>query len=86
MEVFVATSHVDAPALHIGESTNLRNGIWNMLQNRSHSTSRRIHKKEDTSKLLVRWAVTDRHKAVEEDLHIGHLKLHGSLPIHDLQT
>ncbi len=85
-EVYDAASDVDAPALHIGLSKNLRNRIWDMIQNRTHSTASRIHEQEDISKLLVRWALTDRPKAVEEELHRLHVEFHGSLPTHDLQT
>ena len=34
----------------------------------------------DFSKIVVRWAVTDRPSATEEDLHKRHVEKHGRLP------
>ncbi len=46
-----------------------------------HSTGEKIRKEEDTSKLVIRWAITDRPAAVEEYLHMRYReKNRGELP------
>jgi hypothetical protein len=45
-----------------------------------HSAGEKIRAKEDTSRIVVRWAITDRPAAVEEELHKRHLNKFGKLP------
>ena len=45
-----------------------------------HPSGEKIRAKENTSKILVRWAITDRNAAVEEELHKRHLRKFGKLP------
>lgn len=64
--------YVDAEErLTIGKAADLRFRIKQALvKGKSpHSAGERIHLKEDTSRLVVRWGVTDRPAAVEEELH-----------------
>lgn len=45
-----------------------------------HSAGKRIRAQEDLSRLVVRWAVTDRPAAVEEELHKKYKAKFGELP------
>lgn len=45
-----------------------------------HSAGERIRLSEDTSRIVVRWAETDRPACAEEELHRKHLQKHGRLP------
>ena len=45
-----------------------------------HSAGDRIRAKEDVSKIVVRWAITNRPPAVEEEMHKKHLNRFGKLP------
>jgi predicted GIY-YIG superfamily endonuclease len=77
----------DAPALHIGQTNDLYRRITQDLIKGTHSAGKRIRKKEDTSRLIIMWAVTDRPAAVEEELHRLHKEAHdGQLPIYTLVT
>jgi hypothetical protein len=51
-----------------------------------HSTGKRIRNEEDVSKIEIRWAITDRPCACEEELHIRYQKQHGKLPKHTKNT
>ncbi len=68
--------------LTIGKASNLRRRIKRGLVEGKipHSAGKKIHAYEDTSKIVVRWAVTDRPAAVEEELHRRHLNRFGKLP------
>ncbi len=68
--------------LTIGKSVNLRKRIERALVKGKmpHSAGRKIRANEDTSKILVRWAITDRPVAVEEELHIKYKDKFGKLP------
>jgi len=46
----------------------------------SHSAGEKIRANEDTSRIVVRWATTNRPAAVEEELHKRHLNKFGKLP------
>lgn len=68
--------------LTIGRTSNLRMRIKGGLVKGTcpHSTGSRIRANEDTSKLAVRWAITDRPAAVKEELHKRYLRRFGRLP------
>ena len=87
-EVYRTNDEEDAPALHIGKTSNLRMRIKQGLVKGKvpHSTGKRIRKSEDTSILIVHWAVTDRPAAVEEELHRAHIEFHGDFPIYTKVT
>jgi hypothetical protein len=57
-----------------------------LLKGRKHSSGVRILANEDTSKVEVRWAVTDRPGAVEEDLHKKYKARFGGLPKYTQHT
>lgn len=68
--------------LTIGKASNLRRRIkQGMVKGKTlHSAGKRIRAHEDVSRLIVRWAMTDRLSAVEEELHKRYLVKFGSLP------
>lgn len=68
--------------LTIGKASDLRMRIrQGLVKGKTpHSAGERIRASEDTSKLVVRWAVTDRPAAVEEELHKRYLNRFGKLP------
>lgn len=39
-----------------------------------HSAGKKIHQKEDASKIVIRWAITEGPAAIEEELHRRHKK------------
>jgi len=68
--------------LTIGKSKNLRRRIkQQLLKGKNHSEGKKIIKNnEDVSKIVIRWAITDRPATVEEALHRRHRKKFGKLP------
>ena len=68
--------------LTIGKASDLRFRIKQGLVRgkTGHPAGDDIRLKEDTSTVVVRWAVTDRPSAVEEELHRRHLAKFGKLP------
>ncbi len=80
--------HEGAVRLHIGRTGNLRMRIRQGLVKgaTAHSTGKRIRQEEDVSRLVIRWAVTERPGAAEEELHRLYRQEHGRLPKYTLQT
>ncbi len=74
--------------LTIGKAANLRTRVKQALvRGKSpHSSGTRIRDQEDVALLVVRWALTDRPAAVEEELHLRHVAQHGCLPRHTRRT
>lgn len=68
--------------LTIGKASDLRMRVrQGLVKGKTrHSAGKRIRKQEDVSKLMVRWAVTDRPAAAEEELHQRHIARFGKLP------
>jgi hypothetical protein len=68
--------------LTIGKASNLRFRVrQGLVKGKSpHSSGKDIREKEDISKIVVRWAETDRPAAVEEHLHMAYLKRFGEPP------
>ena len=69
--------------LTIGKASNLRMRVKQGLVKGKvpNSTGERMKSENlDFSKIVVRWAVTDRPSATEEDLHKRHVEKHGRLP------
>lgn len=68
--------------LTIGKASDLRFRVRQGLVKgkTSHSAGENIRAKEDTSKIIVRWAVTDRPACAEEELHRRHRDKFGKLP------
>jgi len=68
--------------LTIGKASDLRMRIrQGLVKGKTpHSAGERIRKNEDMSKIVIRWAITDRPAAVEEELHRRHKEKFGELP------
>jgi hypothetical protein len=68
--------------LTIGRASDLRMRIkQGLVKGKSaHSAGNKIRRNEDTSKISVRWAITDRPAAVEEELHKRFLNKFGKFP------
>jgi hypothetical protein len=80
--VYEARLYDDEKRLIIGKAPNLKRRIIRGLirGTRSHANGKRIRADEDTSKIVVRWACTDRPTAVKKELHKRHLNKFGVLP------
>lgn len=68
--------------LTIGKASNLRMRIkQGLVKGKApHSAGKKIRANEDISKIVVRWTITDRPAAVEEDLHMKYKNKFGKLP------
>jgi hypothetical protein len=51
-----------------------------------HSTGEKIRANEDIAEIYVRWAVTDRPSAAEEELHRQYKAKFGQLPQYTVHT
>ncbi|HHT9126095.1 MAG TPA: hypothetical protein ACFYD6_09805 [Candidatus Brocadiia bacterium] len=74
--------------LTIGKAKNLSMRVKQGLVKGTipHSTGEKIRPNEDVSKIIVRWAVTDRPAAVEEELHKRYQDKFGKLPKYTKHT
>ena len=74
--------------LVIGRASNLRRRVKEhlVMGTASHHAGEQIRAQEDLTKLRVRWAVTDRPAAAEEELHRQHVLRHGKLPTYTQRT
>ena len=68
--------------LTIGRASNLRMRVKQGLVKGKvqHPAGKKIRKNEDTSRIVIRWAITDRPAAVEEELLGRYLARFGRLP------
>ncbi len=71
--------------LLIEESLNLGRRIKYFVKGR-FSTGEKITTSEDVSKMVLRWAITNRPAAVEEELRLNHLMRFGKLPKYRKRT
>lgn len=81
--VYEAVYEDEEKRLTIGKASNLRMRIKQGLIRGKvpHSTGERMKSENlDFSKIVVRWAVTDRPSVVEEELHKRHVEKYGDLP------
>jgi len=74
--------------LTIGSSDDLRYRIRQCLVKGigEHSSGDKIRSKENTDNICVRWAKTDRPRAIEEELHQRYVKKFGHLPKYTKRT
>ena len=74
--------------LTIGRTNDLRMRIrQGLVKGKTpHSAGKSIREKEDVSQLIVRWAVTDRPSAAEEDLHRKYVDRYGKWPLYTDHT
>ena len=72
----------DDKRLTIGKASDLRMRIrQGLVKGKTpHSAGKRIRDNEDTSKIVIRWAIKDRPAAAEEELHRRHKEKFGELP------
>jgi hypothetical protein len=86
--VYEARFAASEERLTIGKTTNLRQRIERGLVKGKmpHSAGKKIRASEDVSAIVVRWAVTDRPAAVEEELHRRHRAKFGRLPTYTKRT
>ena len=86
--VYEARLKRDEQRLTIGKASNLGTRIlYGLIRGTSpHASGRKIREHEDVSKILVRWAFTDRPAAAEEALHLDHIRRHGRLPKYTQRT
>ena len=68
--------------LTIGKAADLRMRIKQGLVKGKvpHSAGEKIRAQEKTSRIVIRWAKTDRPAATEEELHKRHVAQFGKLP------
>lgn len=68
--------------LTIGRASDLRMRIkQGLVKGKArHSAGKRIRANEDVSRMVVRWAITDRPAAVEEELHRAYREKFGGRP------
>jgi excinuclease UvrABC nuclease subunit len=74
--------------LTIGKARNLQMRIRQGLVKGQvpHSAGKRIRENENPTEIFVRWAVTDRPSAVEEELHRQYQDQFGQLPKYTVHT
>jgi hypothetical protein len=80
--VYEVKSCGDEERVYIGRAKDLQVRVKHGLVRGSclHPAGRRIEVGEDTSRICVRWAQTNRPAAAEEELHRRHVLQFGSLP------
>lgn len=68
--------------LTIGKASDLRMRIKQGLVKgkTKHSSGKKIRESEDVSRIVIRWAETDRPSAAEEELHRRYVEKYGRLP------
>ena len=85
--VYEARLHNEEERLTIGRASHLYSRVKDgLVKGNSHSTSWRIQDNESVEDILIRWAVTDRPAAVEEELHIRYRGKFGELPKYTKNT
>ena len=74
--------------LTIGRASDLRARIIQGLIKGaiSHTAGERIRAQEDLTRVRVRWALTERPAAIEEELHLRHIAEFGRLPKYVVRT
>ncbi len=74
--------------LTIGMASDLRMRIRQGLVKgkTQHSAGKNIRANEDVSRIVIRWAITERPAAVEEELHKRYIKKFGTLPKYTKHT
>jgi len=74
--------------LTIGKASDLRMRVrQGLVKGKApHSSGKRIRANENTVRIEVRWAETNRPSAVEEELHKQYLTLQGKFPKYTERT
>jgi len=84
--VYEARLTDEAERLTIGRSSHLRSRVKQGLLKGETVVGRKVRQNEDVSRILIRWALTDRPAAAEEELHCQHTDEFGRLPKHTCHT
>jgi hypothetical protein len=86
--VYEARLKRDGRRLTIGRAKSLGPRIlYGLIRGTTrHEAGRKIRENEDVTKVLVRWAFTDRPAAAEEELHHRHFQKWGRLPKYTVRT
>ena len=74
--------------LHIGETDNLRQRVKDGLVKGTipHKAGIEIRDRKEVSKIVVRWAITDRRFVAQAALHEWHKERFGKFPKHTKRT
>jgi len=80
--VYEVALHGGKRKLTIGKASDLRRRVkQGLVKGKTpHSAGKRIRASEDTSRIVVRWAVAERPACVEEELHRLYRERFGVLP------
>jgi len=83
-----SADHDGGERTYIGKAGDLRLRVRQGLVKGTlpHSGGKRIREQEDVTRLAIRWAVTDRPAAAEEELHRAYRARFGRLPLHTLNS
>lgn len=86
--VYEAKLWEEEERLTIGRASDLRIRVLQRLVRgtNAHSSGDKIREAEDVSRVMVRWATTDRPAAAEEELHRRHVEKFGHLPKYTVHT
>lgn len=87
--VYEAKYEEDEERLTIGKASDLRMRVrQGLVKGKArHSAGRKIRAaNEDFSRIVARWAISDRPAAAEEELHKRHLASFGRLPKYTQHT
>ncbi len=86
--VYEVTGKGEYRALYIGRARDLHDRITNALVKGTlpHHAGLKIRENENLADLEVRWAVTDRPAAAEEELHRQHREMFDCLPLYTSHT
>lgn len=74
--------------LTIGKASDLRMRIrQDLVKGKTqHSSGKKIRANEDISKIVIRWAITERPASVEGELHKRYIEKFGILPKYTKHT
>jgi hypothetical protein len=85
--VYEARLQNEDERLTIGRASHLYSRVKDgLVKGNSHSTSWRIQDNESVEDILIRWAITNRPAAVEEELHKRYKGRFGKLPKYTKNT
>jgi hypothetical protein len=86
--VYEVKIHGEEQRLYIGRASDLQGRVKHALVSgsSSHPAGRRLRENEDTSRVCIRWAETNRPAATEEELHRRHVQRFGVLPKYTRHT
>ncbi len=86
--VYEARLEDEDERLTIGRAMDLKDRVMLGLVRGTakHTSGQKIHENENVYRVVIRWAVTDRPAAAEEELHRRHVARFARLPKYTLKT